>query len=139
MSKNKKKYAELYEVAERARELSYSPYSKVTVGAALLGASGKIYVGANIENASYSPTVCAERTAIFRAILEGEREFLAIAIAGGSCGEDGKDGFYPCGVCRQVMSEFFSRDTDIIIKRGNDIEIHSFSEVMPMAFTKEKL
>ena len=139
MNKNKKQYAELYEVAERARELSYSPYSGITVGAALLGASGKIYVGANIENASYSPTICAERTAIFKAVLEGEREFAAIAIAGGASGEDGKDGFYPCGVCRQVMSEFFSRNTDIIIKRGGDIEIHPFSEVLPMAFTKDKL
>ena len=139
MSKIKKEYAELYEIAERARELSYSPYSGISVGAALLGRSGKIYVGANIENASYSPTVCAERTAIFKAILEGEREFTAIAIAGGSSGEDGKDGFYPCGVCRQVMSEFFSRDTDVIIKKGDDIEIHPFSEVLPMAFTKDKL
>lgn len=139
MRKNKKQYVELYEVAERARELSYSPYSGITVGAALLGASGKIYVGANIENASYSPTVCAERTAIFKAVLEGEREFVAIAIAGGSDSEDGKDGFYPCGVCRQVMSEFFSRDTDIIIKRGDDIEIHSFADILPMAFTKDKL
>lgn len=139
MNKIKKQYVELYEVAERARELSYSPYSGITVGAALLGKSGKIYVGANIENASYSPTVCAERTAIFKAVLEGEREFVAIAIAGGACGEDGKDGFYPCGVCRQVMSEFFSRDTDIITKKGDDIEITSFAEALPMAFTKDKL
>ena len=139
MVKNKEQYADLYEVAERARELSYSPYSGITVGAALLGKSGKIYVGANIENASYTPTVCAERTAIFKAILDGEREFAAIAISGGQSGEDGKDGFYPCGVCRQVMSEFFSRDTDIIIKSGDGIEIHPFSDVLPMAFTKDKL
>lgn len=139
MKKNKKQLRELYEIAERARESSYSPYSGISVGAALLTASGKVYVGANIENSSYTPTVCAERTAIFRAVLDGERDFAAIAISGGRRGESATDSFYPCGVCRQVMSEFFSPDTVIVNGKGGDIECHSFAELLPAAFTKDKL
>lgn len=82
-----------------AREWAYAPYSHYRVGAALLTASGKIYEGVNIENAAFSATVCAERVAVFKAVSEGERDFMAIAIAT-------KDGGAPCGVCRQVMSEF---------------------------------
>ena len=91
--------------AMAARASAYSPYSSITVGAALLGKSGKIYLGSNVENASYSLTICAERVAFSKAISEGEREFTAIAIAGGKCGEDIKGPFPPCGACRQVILE----------------------------------
>ena len=109
----------LLAIADEAREASYSPYSGITVGAALMTKEGKIYKGANIENASYTPTVCAERTAIFKAVSEGDRDFAMIAICGG------KDGvitgaFPPCGVCRQVMSEFCSPDFRVILVTSND-------------------
>jgi cytidine deaminase len=95
----------LIESALLARQNSYSPYSKYRVGAALLAESGKVYTGCNIENAAYTPTNCAERTAFFKAVSEGERCFSAIAIVGGY--GDTPDGFaFPCGVCRQVMMEF---------------------------------
>ena len=96
---------ELIEAALKAREFSYSPYSKFKVGAALLAKNGKVYTGCNIESASYTPTNCAERTAFFKAVSEGEREFEAIAIAGGYDGAP-TEYSYPCGVCRQVMMEF---------------------------------
>ena len=139
MKKKNEEYGELLEIAERARELSYSPYSGISVGAALLTASGKIYTGANIENASYTPTVCAERTAIFKAVLDGERDFVAIAISGGKRGECGNDGFYPCGVCRQVMAEFASPELVIITSQGEGYECHTLGEMLPAAFTKDKL
>ena len=96
---------ELIETALKAREFSYSPYSKFKVGAALLAKNGKVYTGCNIESASYTPTNCAERTAFFKAVSEGEREFEVIAIAGGYDGAP-TEYSYPCGVCRQVMMEF---------------------------------
>ena len=97
---------ELIKAAMEAKEHAYAPYSHFRVGAALLTKSGKVYQGCNIENAGYSPTNCAERTAFFKAVYEGEREFAAIAING-----DGDDYLYPCGVCRQVMAEFCEPDT----------------------------
>lgn len=97
---------ELIKAAMEAKEHAYVPYSHFRVGAALLTKSGKVYQGCNIENAGYSPTNCAERTAFFKAVYEGEREFAAIAING-----DGDDYLYPCGVCRQVMAEFCEPDT----------------------------
>lgn len=95
----------LIRLALEAREMAYVPYSKYMVGAALLTKEGKVYKGCNIENASYTPTNCAERTAFFKAVSEGERDFEAIAIVGGYKGEP-VDYAYPCGVCRQVMMEF---------------------------------
>ena len=95
----------LMEIAVKAREMSYSPYSNFRVGAALLGKSGKVYTGCNVENAGYTPTNCAERTALFKAISEGEHEFSAIAIVGG-LGENISEFCAPCGVCRQALSEF---------------------------------
>ncbi len=130
------KNKELYFLANKAREKSYSPYSNITVGAAILTKSGKVYLGANIENAAYSPTVCAERVALFSAIADGERDFSAIAIAGGKCGEPPKKSFSPCGVCRQVMAEFCTRDFQIIL--GED-EAHSFSDLLPYTFDGEKI
>ena len=127
---------ELYLLAEKAREKSYSPYSNITVGAALLTKSGKVYLGANIENAAYSPSVCAERVALFSAIADGERDFSAIAIAGGKRDEASRKCFSPCGVCRQVMAEFCAPDFKVIL--GGDEE-HQFSELLPYTFDGEKI
>ncbi len=114
MTENKNTYRSLALAAIEAMKKSYSPYSHFTVGAALLTKDGKIYTGANIENASYTPTVCAERNAIFTAVHQGEREFEAIAIVGGHEGNiTGVTA--PCGVCRQVMSEFCSPDFKVIL------------------------
>ena len=127
-------YAKLSRAALQARELSYSPYSGFRVGAALLSADGKIYTGCNIESAAYSPTNCAERTALFKAVSEGERKFTAIAVAGAPA--DGPAQYcYPCGVCRQMLGEFFSPDTKIIVaKTEDDYKVHEFSEILPYGF-----
>ena len=105
---------ELLLKAVEAREFAYTPYSNHKVGAALLGKSGKIYLGCNVENAAYTPTNCAERTAVFKAVSEGEREFSAIAIVGGIGGTLSAV-CAPCGVCRQVLGEFCDRDMPIIM------------------------
>ena len=119
MTENKNTYRSLALAAIEAMKKSYSPYSHFTVGAALLTKDGKIYTGANIENASYTPTVCAERNAIFTAVHQGEREFEAIAIVGGHEGNiTGVTA--PCGVCRQVMSEFCSPDFKVILVTTHD-------------------
>ena len=119
MVENKTNYRSLAKSAIEAMKKSYSPYSNFTVGAALLTKDGKIYTGANIENSSYTPTVCAERNAIFTAVHNGEREFEAIAIVGGMNGEI-KGVTAPCGVCRQVMSEFCSPDFKVILVTSNE-------------------
>ena len=119
MTKNKITSRELALASIEAMKKSYSPYSHFTVGAALLTKEGKIYTGANIENSSYTPTVCAERNAIFTAVHNGEREFEAIAIVGGMNGEI-KGVTAPCGVCRQVMSEFCSPDFKVILVTSNE-------------------
>lgn len=126
----------LIEKAIEAREYSYSPYSHYKVGAALLTKSGKIYTGCNIENAAFSPTVCAERTAIFKAVSEGEREFEAIAIVGGPNGELKETGDFtgPCGVCRQVLMEF---GPDIKIISANSVDeyfINTVADLTPKGF-----
>lgn len=118
---------------------AYAPYSGYKVGAALLASSGEVYIGCNIENSAFSPTVCAERTAFFKAISEGERDFSAIAIAG--C----KDGiisgvFPPCGVCRQVMAEFCGGDFKILLVKGKaGFEEHTLSELLPISFGKNAM
>ena len=129
----------LLAIADEAREASYSPYSGITVGAALMTKEGKIYKGANIENASYTPTVCAERVAFFKAISEGESEFLAIAIAGGPSGEPSKENFPPCGVCRQVMTEFCGKDFRVIWGDGEKVTAKTLGEIMPDSFDKTNL
>ena len=130
---------ELLKLSIEAMQKSYSPYSGCKVGAALLSKSGKAYLGCNIENASFTPTVCAERTAFFKAISEGETEFEKIAIVGGKGGKiDGM--FAPCGVCRQVMSEFCDDDFEIIMVTGEDsFEKATLSEILPYRFKKEKV
>ena len=119
-----------------AMNAAYAPYSGYRVGAALLGESGRVYTGCNIENASYTPTVCAERTAVFKAVSEGEREFAMLAVAGGKDGEIAGV-FPPCGVCRQVLAEFCSPDMPIVLVQDADGngETHTFSELLPLSFT----
>lgn len=129
----------LLALAEEARLASYCPYSGISVGAALLTASGKVYRGANIENASYTPTVCAERVAFFKAVSDGEREFMAIAIAGGEEGNPSKEDFPPCGVCRQVMSEFCNGDFRVIWGNKDKITDKALSEILPFSFDKKNL
>ena len=124
----------LGKLAGGMRSRSYSPYSHYAVGAALLTKSGKIFTGCNIENAAYPVTICAERTAIFKAVSEGEREFEAIAIAT----EDGQG--YPCGSCRQVMVEF-SLDMGVLLAdaEGNITVETSIRDLLPGAFTPQNL
>ena len=128
---------ELCRLAIEARKSSYSPYSSFKVGAALLTASGKIYTGCNIENAAYSPTVCAERVAFFKAVSEGETEFEAIAIAGGA-NEIPESECPPCGVCRQVMAEFCHPDTFkvYLAKSENEYTALTLRELLPYGFGK---
>lgn len=128
----------LMEQAQTAREKSYSPYSRFRVGAALLTKSGKIYLGCNIENAAYSATVCAERTAIFKAVSEGERDFEALAIVGGKEGETAEF-CAPCGVCRQVIAEFCPKDFKIILGNENKFEVYTLDRLLPLTFTKQDL
>ena len=124
---------ELIKSALAARENSHSPYSEFRVGAALLCADGKVYTGCNIENASYSATVCAERTAIFKAVSEGCRDFSVIAIVGGN--SDKMIMAYPCGVCRQVMSEFCKKDFRIIVAESEEkYEEYTLGELLPKSF-----
>lgn len=132
-------YYQLIDKAHEARSASYSPYSGIAVGAALLTSSGKIYLGANIENASYSPTICAERVAFFKAVNAGERDFVAIAIVGAPASEEPSSTFPPCGVCRQVMSEFCGPDFMIILGTRTDMRLIPFSEILPHSFSKENL
>lgn len=127
---------ELLKLAERAREQSYCPYSGISVGAALLTKSGKVYLGANIENSAFSPSVCAERVALFKAISEGEREFLAIAVAGGKDAGAAVADFSPCGVCRQVMSEFSDGELEVIWGTEKEMTVRTLRELIPDAFGK---
>ena len=135
MSENKITSRELSIAAIEAMKKSYSPYSKFTVGAALLTRDGKVYTGANIENASYTPTVCAERVAFFTALHNGETEFEAIAIVGG-LGGDVQGICAPCGVCRQVMSEFCSPDFKVVLVKSNDADFEevTLGELLPYMF-----
>lgn len=120
--------------AVRARERAYCPYSDFAVGAALLCKDGTIIRGCNVENGAYGPSNCAERTAVFAAVAEGKREFTAIAIAGGKAKEE-PVACYPCGVCRQVLSEFCDRNFKVIIKNeAGEIETVTLGELLPRSF-----
>lgn len=125
--------AELIAKANGARKKSYCPYSKKSVGAALLCADGSIFTGANIENSAFSPSVCAERVALFSAIHEGKREFLAIAVSGGDIASP-PEGFTPCGVCRQTLSEFANGDFIILVEYPDGYKKYTLSELLPSAF-----
>jgi len=129
-------YSVLVAAAFEARKNAYVPYSGFAVGAALLSADGKIFLGCNIENVTFTPTVCAERTAFFKAISEGVKEFIAIAVVGGleNLGERQVDYCTPCGVCRQVMAEFCTSDFKIITARSRDeYQEHTLDELLPLA------
>lgn len=135
-------YQPLIEAALAAREFAYVPYSGFAVGAALLTKSGKVYTGCNVESASYTPSNCAERTAVFKAVSEGEREFLAIAIAAGPVGEKAPLSQYvsPCGVCRQVLREFDKGDMQVILCRDvEDFQVHTLAELLPFSFAEEDM
>ena len=127
----------LVELAKEAMTHAYAPYSGYQVGAALLCADGSVYQGCNIENASYTPTVCGERTAFFKAIYDGHRDFTAIAICGGKEGII-TGAFPPCGVCRQVMREFCEDDFMLYFVDENGYEAHSLAEILPYSFSAKK-
>ena len=128
---------ELIELAKDAMTRAYAPYSGFKVGAALLCADGTVYQGCNIENASFSPTVCAERTALFKAVSEGHREFAALAVCGGKDGVI--EGFFPpCGVCRQVMREFCEDDFVIYMVDAEGYEARTLAEILPFSFSAKK-
>ena len=127
--------------AKKARERAYCPYSHHSVGAALLTKKGKIYHGCNVENSAYGPTNCAERTAFFTAVCDGEREFSKIAIVGGMDDTDGSKPCAPCGVCRQVMAEFCDpKEFRIILANGDEEPLEfTLEEMLPMGFFPSNL
>ena len=122
---------ELINLANKARERAYAPYSEFTVGAALLCSDGSVYTGCNIENASYTPTCCAERVAFFSAVSDGKRDFSKIAVVGGDADTE-RARCYPCGVCRQVMSEFVDTDLKVVFSDGKEL---SMEELLPYSFS----
>lgn len=133
----------LIEKAFEAQKFAYTPYSNFNVGAALLGDNGKIYLGCNIENSAFSPTNCAERTAIFKAVSEGQKKFTAIAIVGNKKDIKQGDGDYcaPCGVCRQVLQEFCDPKTFKIYlgKSVDDYKEFTLEELLPLGFSSSDL
>lgn len=130
---------ELCTTAINAMINAYAPYSGYKVGAALLTADGTVYTGCNIENAAYSPSVCAERVAFFNAISHGERNFTAIAVAGGNDGRI-EGAFPPCGVCRQVMAEFCPPEFKVLVVTGTDsYKKYTLFELLPEAFTPKNI
>ena len=129
---------QLLSMAKDAMQYSYSPYSGYKVGAALLCKDGSVYTGCNIENAGYSSINCAERTAFFKAVSEGKREFTAIAICGGKDGVT-KGEFPPCGVCRQVMREFCEDDFLIHLEASDGIQTYTLNELLPVSFRPETI
>ncbi|MFT3982948.1 MAG: cytidine deaminase [Lachnospiraceae bacterium] len=133
---------ELIRTAMEARKQAYAPYSKYRVGAALLTKNGEVIKGCNIENASYGATNCAERTAFFKAVSEGKKNFAAIAVIGGEEETDETEGYaYPCGICRQVMREFCDQDTFrvLVAKSETDYEEVLLAQLLPNSFGPEHL
>lgn len=130
---------ELIQYAIEARKQAYTPYSHFQVGAALLAEDGTVYGGCNVENAAYTPTNCAERTAFFKAVSEGKRKFTAIAIVAAPEGAPLRK-TAPCGVCRQVMMEFCDPDTfRIILTNGKEVRSYTLAELLPLGFGPSKL
>ncbi|MCI8342278.1 MAG: cytidine deaminase [Firmicutes bacterium] len=119
----------LIELAKKAMENSYAPYSKFKVGAAVLGQSGNVYTGCNIENASFGATNCAERTAVFKAVSEGERKLVKIAIVSSA-----EDLTFPCGICRQVLAEFMKNGTYILEDKNGNVREFGTDELLPNSF-----
>ncbi len=127
--------ADLIAMAQQARERAYAPYSNFPVGAALLGRSGKVYTGCNVENASYPLVMCAERVAVYRAIADGERQFVAIAVVT-------ETGATPCGACRQVLREFGGPDGQlrvVVADGAGHSEVFTITDLLPAAFTPDQL
>lgn len=123
-------YKLLMDKAKEASKMSYSPFSHFAVGACVIAKSGNLYTGCNVENSSFGMTICAERCAIFKAVSEGEREILAVAIY-----SPNSDNCYPCGACRQVMSEFEGDvEVEVITENTGNIEIRKLSEFLPFGF-----
>lgn len=127
----------LCDAAVRMRDSAYAPYSGFTVGAALLTEDGNIYTGCNIENAAFSPTVCAERVALFKAVSDGKRRFKALAVAGGKAGETAD--ITPCGVCRQVLSEFSKPSMPVyLVQKDGSVKTVTLGELLPFHFSLEE-
>lgn len=136
----KEKERELMKLAIEASENSYSPYSNFQVGAAILTDEGEIFTGANIENASYGATICAERTAAVKSISSGSKHFVAIGIFGKNKIGETEDLSYPCGICRQFLNEFAVSDMVVLVGRSEeDYEKYLLSELLPKSFGPEKL
>lgn len=129
-------YDMMLECAEHARENAYAPYSHFRVGAAIMAENGDIYVGCNIENSSYPLCMCAERTALYKAISEGVKKFSMIAISGGV--DDTCEECFPCGSCRQVLSEFCDKNLKIVLRDGKKIRVYTLEELMPHSFKLKK-
>ncbi len=131
---------DLVEIALKARNKSYAPYSNFYVGAALLCADGTVYTGCNIENAAYTPTNCAERTAFFKAVSEGKTDFVKMAIVGGSATDGAVNLCAPCGVCRQVMNEFCKGDFQIILGTKDGVsKVYTLEQLLPEGFGPKNL
>lgn len=141
ISLEEKTIRELFAAAYDARKLSYTPYSHYQVGAALLTGDGRIITGCNIENAAYTPTNCAERTAFFKAVSDGVRDFQAIAVVGSPEGDELTQYAYPCGVCRQVMMEFCNPEKFqiIVAKSADDYRVMTLRELLPEGFGPDNL
>ena len=120
----------LISYAKKAMGNAYAPYSQFSVGAAVLTSDGEVFTGCNVENASFGATICAERCAVLKAISEGYTSFNKIAIVSSS-----DNLTYPCGICRQVMSEFFNSDTRIIVEEGSGLKTYTMSEILPESFS----
>ena len=133
------KDVELIRLAEEARKNAYAPYSGYTVGAALLSVDGTVSVGCNVENASYGATICAERAAVTRAVADGKRDFIALAVVGGKAGRISETFFDPCGICRQFLREFCRDDFRVLIGRGEEIVCHTLGELLPNSFSSNAM
>ena len=132
--------SELINIALQSRMKAYCPYSGFAVGAALLCADGSVYTGCNIENSAFSPTVCAERTAVFKAVSEGKTAFVKIAVVGGAADSGVSNYCPPCGVCRQVLKEFCNPDFEIIVAiNENDYKVMTLAEILPFSFDKREV
>jgi len=132
--------SDLIKIASEIRSKAYCPYAGFAVGAALLCSDGSVYTGCNIENSAFSPTVCAERTAFFKAVSDGKTDFVKIAVVGGNAEKDPENYCPPCGVCRQVMKEFCSADFEIIIaKNPDEYKLKKLSELLPESFDKREV
>ena len=132
--------SELIKIALEVRKNAYCPYSGFSVGAALLCDDGSVYTGCNIENSAFTPTVCAERTAFFKAVSDGKKDFVKIAVVGGNADKEPDNYCPPCGVCRQVMKEFCSADFEIIIaKNPDEYKLKTLEELLPESFDKREV